>query len=196
VTLPLTKRLLPAALIGLGMLCCVMNGFAGPQVEMEVLWDPPSNFSSLKGRFTQYKSIDILPRPLQSEGHFIYEPRGKLSWFVTRPVESHIEVFADRIVQIDGEQVIELRADKYPFVRIMSDIFFGILSGKMPHKHFDITRHQKHKGWQLELLPLDKSLARAIVSIGLAGDKQLDEFTMVEVNGDRLRIEFYQLSYQ
>jgi hypothetical protein len=78
----------------------------------------------------------------------------------------------------------------------MSDIFFGILSGELPHKHFHITRRQTEDGWQLELLPIDESLAQAFVSITLAGDEQLNQFTMVEVNGDRLKINFHELSYQ
>ena len=184
-----------SGLLGLSLMVCASNGLAEP--EENALWDHPANFSSLQGRFTQYKSIDILPRPLRSEGYFVYESEGRLSWFVTSPVTSHIELYADRLVQFQADQqVSELSADQYPFVKIMSDIFFGILSGKLPHKHFHITRIQSARGWQLELLPIDKSLAQAFVSISLTGDKQLDQFTMVEVNGDRLRIEFHQLSYQ
>jgi hypothetical protein len=105
--------------------------------EVEALWSHPEKFSSLQGQFTQYKTIDILPRPLRSTGHFVYESQGRLSWFVTSPVKSHIELYANRLVQFQADQqVVELTADQYPFVRVMSDIFFGILSGELPHKHF------------------------------------------------------------
>ena len=66
----------------------------------------------------------------------------------------------------------------------------------MPHEHFDIVSSQGTKGWQLELSPIDQSLKQVFVSILLAGDKQLDQFTMIETNGDETRIEFYELSYQ
>ena len=134
---------------------------------------------------------------MQSHGEFIFESSGKLTWLVTEPVQSRTELYADRIVQKEGQEtVMEFTADQHHFVTILSDVFFGILSGKLPDQHFEILRTETSSGWQLQLMPIDPSLSQVFIAIFLEGAIQLKQLRMIETNGDQLQINFQQMIYR
>ena len=156
------------------------------------------DFDFLEGTFIQFKHLDALPKPLRSEGHFKFDKQGQLSWFVMEPVKSHIEVYHDQILQFDGETlVMELPMGKYPFVRVLSSIFFGLLENDISSlsAHFVISSTKNEATWRKHLVPKNEGIGQVIEWIQLEGSEQLEQFTMQEKNGDKLQIEFHQLRF-
>jgi hypothetical protein len=188
VTIPFALWLLLSSLSSLS---------SSSQVDIEALWQHPVDFSQMKGTFVQLRSIAQLPIPLRSSGEFEYDPKGSLNCQVMVPVKSQVMIYRDRIVQIDpnGES-LELNAREYPHIRVMSEIFFSVFTGKLSNEHFHISQLSSDDGWHLNLIPADELLSKQIVSIDLFGESQLARFVMVESNGDQVVINFQQLSYQ
>jgi len=156
------------------------------------------DFNFLEGTFIQFKHLDALPKPLRSEGYFKFDKQGKLSWFVTKPVKSHIEIYHHKILLFDDDGLaMKLSMEKYPFISVLSRIFFHLLENDIASlaENFVINSTKNESNWRKYLVPKNEKVGRVIEWIQLEGNSQLEHFSMREKNGDQLQIEFRQLRF-
>jgi hypothetical protein len=155
------------------------------------------DFTVLDGNFTQTKHLAQMPMALKSAGQFRFEKAGQLTWEVTSPVTSRLLIYADKIVQYDGDRpVMTLTAEQQPVVRVLGDIFYGILLSDPQRLARQFTHVADDNLDVTRLVPTDRVLGLAIDWIELSGEGQVSAFRMQEHNGDQLFIELQELRYR
>ncbi len=165
---------------------------ADGQAEAPLLLD--HSVAQLEGTFIQYRILAGLTTPLRSEVFFKFHQEGHLTWRVSKPVASRLEVYRDRIEQADGDAMItQLSAEKNPLVQVLINIFFGLIENDRASlaTHFVVSSQTVNSTWHDHLVPKDKHFGQAIEWIEIEGRGKLERLVMQERNGDQLRIEFH-----
>jgi hypothetical protein len=147
----------------------------------------------IRGEFQQTRKLARIKKPLVSHGRFLVARNHGVLWENTRPFTQITRLTHNEILQTDGkETLMKLRADKEPTVRIINDILFSVLSGKVTAlaQTFDYSGKVEGGNWQLEFTPKDRSLARLISALRLTGGHDIASVEMESAAGDVTRIEF------
>ena len=150
---------------------------------------------SIRSRFTQTKTMQLLSRPLVSNGQMIFDPELGLYWQLETPFVTTLLVNQRRIVQISGEQRSTLTSDEQPAVFAFSTIFFQLLSGNLAGLEEQFTIKQiplQAAAWQIALTPKDSQLRAVIAQVELLGADDLEKITIKDHAGDMTTIEFQQ----
>lgn len=184
-----------------GMALHAADSSGGPQsnANFDGFLSQHRQHNTIAGHFVQRKTIEALPMPLRSSGQFTYANTGKLTWETLQPVASSIGVYADRITQLNNRgETTELRAAQYPFISLLSTVFIGMIKGDLQQleAHFLVTRVPVNDGWRLQLQPTDETFRQVFERIELAGDQVIRTMALYEKNGDRIEIQFLDLSFQ
>lgn len=144
----------------------------------------------LQGEFQQRKKLHFMTTPLRSFGTFSLSAASGLSWNVTEPVRSQMQVVDGRVT-LDG-QVVQDRGVGQFMVTIMQAFMAGDLSAV--EKDFSAQVSAVPQGWQLQLSPRSV-LVRAVISeIILTGSSVLQTISILEKNGNQTRIELSNVS--
>jgi hypothetical protein len=156
---------------------------------------------SAQGRFTQYRYLSVLNKPLISQGEFIFKEELGLAWLQHTPFESALILTQGTLIQIDsdGNQQVTQAGDNRQansLAQMMPTLMSALLRGDIDPLATQFSLHllQDEQGWQLGLIPLDPLLAKAIEAIVLQGNQGIDALTLLNPNGDRSQIQFTQLS--
>lgn len=147
----------------------------------------------LEGRFTQEKYLAFLDANLQSSGVFIYQRGESIRWVTQSPIANELIITPAQIVtQEGGEEVSRLSADSNPVAKMMSTIFFAVLTSDWQElaKVFRLEGQQNGTGWEAILKPIDPQMAQFIHSVNISGDKYLRELILHEAGNNRTRILF------
>lgn len=146
---------------------------------------------TLRGAFTQRKTLKELPRPLVAEGTFLFVREHGILWRTTMPFASELVITREALVQRDGSDTPGLRlpADSNPAVRLVSEIFMAVfgLDFTTLDRIFALFGERLKtppKSWVLGLLPREKAMAGAMRDIVLEGSAQVRRVTLRDTQGD------------
>ncbi|MGS0677375.1 outer membrane lipoprotein carrier protein LolA [Shewanella sp. 0m-4] len=161
-----------------------------------------------KGKFTQYRYLKVLKKPLVSQGEFVFSKSLGVIWQQNSPFASTLILKDKQLIQIDSQGNISVNNAQQAgggMSDIMPTLLNALLSGDINalEQHFELslkrattatdTSHELNPQWQLGLKPLDPLLAKAMPKMLLAGKQQIQTLVLYSANGDRSQIEFSSL---
>jgi len=166
---------------------------------------------SASGKFTQYRTLKVLKKPLVSHGLFIFDYRLGLVWQQTHPFETTLILKDGELIQIDSagrKQVSQAGSNQgaATIAQTMPKLLSALLSGNLnelsenfnlylkPNDSQNGSQENSQHPWQLGLIPKDPLLIKAIPQMVLEGEEQVSALTLLSNNGDKSRIEFEQIS--
>ncbi len=152
-----------------------------------------------RGKFTQYRSLKVLKKPLISKGSFIFDAQLGLVWSQEAPFKSTLILKDDALIQIDSsgkQQVSQTRGNQGAgaLAQTLPILLKALLGGELQtldeHFSFYLLAPDSQAPWTLGLIPKDPLLLKAIPQMILEGSSQISALTLVSANGDTSRIEF------
>lgn len=150
---------------------------------------------TLRGSFTQRKTLKDLPRPLVAEGTFLFVRDHGILWRTTAPFASELVISTQALVQRDGADApgVRLSADSNPAVRQVSEIFMAVFGLDFTALERIFTLHGERRGtrWVLGLRPREKAMASAMQDIVLEGGVQVSRVTLRDTRGDITEITLH-----
>jgi hypothetical protein len=129
----------------------------------------------LRGDFTEERHLQGFKGPMTSEGHFVVAPSRGLIWKIEKPFPTTTVITPAGLIQtVAGVKVMQLPAQKIPFLLHLYDMLGGALAGnwKPLEAEFIVTRSDDLENWQVTLSP------RKADNPGMP-------FSLITVNGHR-----------
>ena len=163
------------------------NAFAFPLEKM------PEN-GVLRGKFTEERELPGFKAPLRSSGNFIVTAEG-IIWQTTEPFESTMIMTEKGIKQkIDGEETLNLSAEKVPFFAKMHKTIKGMMQGEwqLMEQVFVIKHKEEKNYWQAYLVPRQKDAAIPINEMTVKGNRFVENVSMTRSDGSLDKIRFYE----
>ncbi|WP_297811440.1 outer membrane lipoprotein carrier protein LolA [uncultured Methylophaga sp.] len=161
---------------------------------LDKLTDSPH---TLQGDFRQEKTLGEIDAVIVSEGQFDYQRDEHIRWVTEKPIADELVMTPDLIIsRQDGENALTIEADTNPTVKVMSTIFFAVMTADWYSlsDYFFANGQQSGQDWTVTLTPRNDVLKNSISSVELAGDKLLREITLLERNGDQTHIVLSNLN--
>jgi hypothetical protein len=155
-----------------------------------------SNFTTLKGDFTQTRTLKLLAQPLVSRGHFVLSKANGLQWMQETPFKSNLLVSKTRIEQTAGDEPPTILTKKQqPIVFAFTNIFLSLFNGDLEQvKHyFSIDFSGDMKAWKIVLVPAGFPLDKAITSITLRGGKTVNTIIVDDVKGNVTKTSLFNV---
>lgn len=149
---------------------------------------------SLQGRFSQAKYLSQFDTTLQSSGEFSYQRGVEIRWLTTAPLRSELTMTPGGLeTRQQGTLLMKLDAGSQPAARIMSSLFFAVLSADWASlsDYFSLTLDAPDdQRWQARLEPVTPEIAAFVSRVELRGDRWLREAVLYEPRGDSTTIHF------
>ena len=173
--------------------------------ELEQLTQQLSPSPQAKGRFTQYRYLKVLKKPLVSHGNFVFSKQLGIVWQQQSPFSSTLILQAGRLTQIDSQGQIQVTAQQpasaSQLSQLMPTLLNALLSGDLHtlQQHFKLSIHSatsSNPQWQLGLIPIDPMVQKVMPRLVLTGEQKIQTLTLFSDNQDRSRIEFSELVEQ
>jgi hypothetical protein len=150
---------------------------------------------TLRGTFTQRKTLKDLPKPLLAEGTFLFVRERGIVWRTTVPFASELVITRDALLQRDGSDAPgqRLSADNNPAVRQVSAIFMAVFGLDFAALDRMFALHVERRGtrWTLGLRPRAAEMAGAMQDIVLEGAAQVSRVTLRDTRGDVTEISLH-----
>ena len=147
--------------------------------------------------FSQEKQLQVLKRPLVSNGRLVFVAGKGVLWQVREPFATQVLVKRDALIKWNDNGVPQrLNLERAPVFRALSQVFLTVFTGNMSglQDSFEIVPHVSGARWRLSLVPRDPGFARIIARVHVAGDSFVDELTIVEGRGDQTLIRFSHIN--
>lgn len=151
---------------------------------------------TLRGSYTQRKTLQGVPRPLEAEGTFVFVRGRGIAWRTVRPFDTELVITPSAIIQREGGRVsMHLAAARQPSVRIVAEIFAAVfaLDFDALATRFDLFGRPLGAGWELGLRPRG-GVAPALKQIVVAGQRHVDRVRVSDANGDETDIRLRDTS--
>lgn len=163
---------------------------------------------TLRGNFSQSKTLTGLPRPLLAEGSYLFARERGIAWRTVKPFESELVITKKEIVQRDAGSTTSRSSADAPAV---AGIFFAVFaldfhaleklfvlhsrrSGAAPSASAGVTKSfsmtsaaEQNATWELGLLPR-QGLGDAIQRIVVFGGHQVHRIVLLDQHGDETDI--------
>jgi hypothetical protein len=145
----------------------------------------------LRGSFTQKKFLAGIPRPLVSEGEYIFARDQGVYWHSLKPFDSEFVLTRAGILQHDaGGTPIRLSAEQQPALRIVADIFLSLfeLDLKLLADNFETYGRSSGAGWILGLQAKPGALGGVMQRVRVEGVTQVQHIEFLDNHGDRTEL--------
>ncbi len=151
------------------------------------------NQAVIAGEFRQSRTDAKLPRPLESNGHFVFWRDQGVHWATTSPLTQQTVYRPDTTWQMDDgpASARELRSRSDDIFR---DVLLNVLSfdeAQLATEFESRWQVSDNGNWQLSLVPLRGHLARAIQTVELRGDENINRIEIADTRGGALLLEFH-----
>lgn len=184
----------------LGSLAVIAGLCSGPSVTAEVsdpglaaMTERLSRSEVLRADFRQEKTLQVLSRPLVSQGKLVFAAGEGVLWHVLAPYEVFVLLKPDEVVEwsTEGEKR-RLDTGSNPVFRALTDVIMATLSGDSQslQRHFDLSPIPSETGWRLSLRPKSKDLGAVVADIQVFGDRFVEGVQVTEAKGDTTAIQF------
>lgn len=169
-----------------------LAGNAQRQAAFQQLADKVHQQGRVEGRFVQAKHLQMLARPIVSEGNFSLTPM-LFSWSIEKPFAIHYEFSEQRLVRVMDGQRQTLEPAEEPVLYGFFSFFFSLFKLSEPSldKFFTVYYQTTDSGWELGLTPKKDSLARSLKQLIIQGsDAQIKRVQLMEESGDITELDF------
>ncbi|WP_144393749.1 outer membrane lipoprotein carrier protein LolA [Pleionea sediminis] len=151
----------------------------------------------VSGEFTQTKHLSILKKPLIINGEYVLLDNGDLEWSQVKPIKVTYFIEADNIYRLnDNNEKEEQRSFNQGAASSMLTTLKASMTGNFDLllDNFELQVREVDCKWTIFLTSKNDDLKSFLKSIVLKGTSQVDEVSILEVNGDKTTIELNQSS--
>lgn len=167
------------------------------ELSYELLTQLTESPDQLQGEFKQEKYLAEFDTTLVSSGIFNYQRNKFIRWQTLTPIENELLMKPSSISSSQGgDDLISLKADKDPATKILTEIFFAVLTADwhaLSNYFFANGDDQNNGDWLVKLTPREQPLKQAINHVELSGDNLMRKVVLHEKNGDITYISFLNL---
>lgn len=182
--------------------------WSGILFAKDSLWDSPADFNSpafaeivqtlssvkkQEGSFIQKRIVQKIQRVFESSGTFLISGKDGIILNVEKPFASRSEISKEKMIQVfpDGTSV-EMNAANNAVFREIATSVQAVFNGNLEslQQKFDIYFVTQKKKWTIGLRPKEKMIQKALASILLEGQKNLEKVEMLDGEGNILSYEF------
>ncbi|WP_308603214.1 outer membrane lipoprotein carrier protein LolA [uncultured Fibrobacter sp.] len=182
--------------------------WSGILFAKDSLWDSPADFNSSafaeivqtlssvkkqEGSFIQKRIVQKIQRVFESSGTFLISGKDGIILNVEKPFASRSEISKEKMIQVfpDGTSV-EMNAANNAVFREIAASVQAVFNGNLEslQQKFDIYFVTQKKKWIIGLRPKEKMIQKALASILLEGQKNLEKVEMLDGEGNILSYEF------
>lgn len=182
--------------------------WSGILFAKDSLWDSPADFNSpafaeivqtlssvkkQEGSFIQKRIVQKIQRVFESSGTFLISGKDGIILNVEKPFASRSEISKEKMIQVfpNGTSV-EMNAANNAVFREIAASVQAVFNGNLEslQQKFDIYFVTQKKKWTIGLRPKEKMIQKALASILLEGQKNLEKVEMLDGEGNILSYEF------
>lgn len=141
-----------------------------------------------EARFAETDYLAILDRPVKSSGLLVYDAPDHLEKETLQPKKESLTLSGDELTVQRGHRTYRMQLSAYPQVGPLVDAIRDTLAGngRALEQAFKVQLTGTIESWELQLMPLDRAVARNVRGVHIAGAR--DEVRSVEIqqeDGDR-----------
>jgi outer membrane lipoprotein-sorting protein len=132
--------------------------------------------------------LAVLDRPLKSSGVLIYDAPGHLEKRTLKPKQQSLILDGDELTVHRGRRTYRMQVSAYPQLAPLVDAMRDTLAGNEDalERVFKVGFTGTAEDWKLELVPLDKKMARKVRGVEIAGaHDEIRSVEILQVGGDR-----------
>ena len=177
--------------------CCFFlffYSFSLSALTLEQLQQQLTTQKLIRGDFKQSKNLQMFNQPLISDGSFLLSQQQGLIWTQNNPFPVSLVLAKDKLRQQFAGQPAEIvEASDNPMVFYFSHLFLSLFKGDLASldNQFSMTlTGDLQNTWLLHLTPKTSPLNKVFKEIDIKGSAQIQELSLVELNGDSSVIEF------
>jgi hypothetical protein len=145
-----------------------------------------------RGQFIQLRNLQVLKKPLLSQGQFIFSPAQGLVWQQRRPFNTLMVLKDQQLIQQNSQgkvQQLNAATSGSPMVQQLPRLLQAIMAGDIDalSAEFNLFMPATQKAgapWQLGLQAKDPQLQASMGNITLSGDSQLRSLIMTSSQAD------------
>ena len=151
-----------------------------------------SSAPTVRGKFTQSKTLSGVSKKLNSEGFFIVDKSKGIVWITEKPIYQTLKV-SDSGIRIGNKSgvLMNLDARSEPSVKYINELVLAIFSGDMStlERLFNYSGDVTAKGWNLELTPKNTALT-FFKKITIVGSSAINRISFISKDGDLTEVIF------
>jgi hypothetical protein len=145
-----------------------------------------------RGQFIQLRHLQVLKKPLLSQGQFIFSPAQGLVWQQQRPFNTLMVLKDQQLIQQNSQgkvQQLNAAASGSPIAQQFPRLLQAIMAGDLDALSADFNlfmpaTQQAGAPWQLGLQAKDPQVRASMGNITLSGDSQLRSLIMTSSQAD------------
>lgn len=171
----------------LTLLLCLHTGFA---MTLEQLSSHLKPQTLLAGHFEQSKFLKDFPKPLKTQGEFIFWAHHGIIWSTQKPFASKLILTENRLQSITPHQQQSISVQNNPHLTLLNQLFIDLLQGNFEQlkKSFDISLDGSLQSWTLTLLPRDQVLQGMLRQVNISGRQHINYLVFKTATEDRTEI--------
>lgn len=148
----------------------------------------------LHGQFVEEKQVQGFNSPLISKGNFTVAPDHGVIWNTEKPFVTTTVITPAGLAQNAGGKIImNLKAQKIPFMSHLYDMLGGVLAGNWQalETDFIVSKSRKNQGWQVTMTPIrTDNPAMPFSSITAQGHHFVENVVLLKSDGDTDTLTF------
>lgn len=138
--------------------------------------------------YVEEDDLAILDRPVKSSGVLVYDAPDHLEKRTLQPQPQSLILEGDQLTVQRGHRTYRMQLSSYPQVAPFVDAVRETLAGNEAglRKVFQVGLTGSLDDWRLQLVPLDKGVARKVERVEIAGARdEIRSVAILQVDGDR-----------
>jgi len=147
---------------------------------------------TVRGKFTQSKTLSGVSKKLNSEGFFIVDKSKGVVWITEKPIYQTLKVSNSGIrIGNKSSVLMNLDARSEPSVKYINELVLAIFSGDMSalERLFNFSGEVTAKGWNLELTPKN-TVSTLFKQITIVGSSTINRISFISKDGDLTEVIF------
>ena len=148
----------------------------------------------LRSHFKQQRKLNILKKPLLSEGKFSFISGRGIIWEIKKPYPSVIIISEESVIEItrhNNTENINKKVNTGGFYNVLE----SLLSGKIGQieSNFETRFSGSSKKWEIKLTPKTAPLNKIFTVINLRGNEVLNHIQLTDKNSDTTAIDLVNI---
>lgn len=153
--------------------------------------------SIVRVAFTQARHMEILSKPIVTEGRLVFAKGQGIVWLIEKPFQTRLALTGTHVTEWgDGVERRRSPLSARPALASLVSILVPLLSGTFDtlEEDFMVDASTLNDGWEATLVPRSGVMTEIVSSIDLSGDTAVREIAVREVGGDWTHILFDEYS--
>ena len=165
---------------------------------LEVISESIAGKAVVRAKINQEKRLQVLTRPLVSNGRMIYAADEGAYWEVIEPYAIAFVLKSDHVLERTEGQTRRLSMQDNPVVAGFSRVLLAVLGGDISSLKtlFNLETDVVDDRWVLNLKPRKSDLKDFIKGVSVLGDESVERVTIQESSGDETILSFSEISYE